>query len=109
MSKRTASLETLPLAVRTDLQRLGAHIRTRRVLRRERQRDLAARVRISPRTLADAEQGDPGVSAGIYATLAWAVGLPALSAAAEQAPATAEGSGLLPARVRIPKDKPTVA
>lgn len=106
MSKRTASLKTLPLAVRTDLQRLGAHIRTRRILRGERQSDLAARARISLRTLADAEKGDPGVSAGIYATLAWAVGLPALSAAAEQAQATAESSGLLPSRVRARRDQP---
>ena len=106
MSKRTASMETLPLAVRTDLQRLGAHIRTRRILRQERQRDLAARARISERTLAAAEKGDPGVSAGIYATLAWAVGLPALSAAAEQAQATAASSGLLPARVRTRERTP---
>jgi transcriptional regulator with XRE-family HTH domain len=106
MSKRTVSLETLPLAVRTDLQRLGAHIRTRRILRRERQRDLAARARISARTLAAAEKGDPAVSAGIYASLAWAVGLPALSTAAEQAQATAESSGLLPARVRAREQKP---
>lgn len=106
MPKNTPALETLPLAVRTDLQRLGAHIRTRRILRRERQQDLAARARISTRTLAAAEKGDPGVSAGIYATLAWAVGLPALSAAAEQAQATAETSGLLPARVRAKGNKP---
>ena len=106
MPKNTPALDILPLAVRTDLQRLGAHIRTRRILRRERQRDLAARARISARTLAAAEKGDPGVSAGIYATLAWAVGLPALSAAAEQTQATAESSGLLPARVRAREHKP---
>jgi transcriptional regulator with XRE-family HTH domain len=100
MSKRTTSLHTLPLAVRKDLERLGALIRAQRILRRERQRDLAERVRISLRTLADAEKGDPGVSAGIYASLIWAVGLPGLSAGAEQAQTTAERAGLLPARVR---------
>jgi DNA-binding XRE family transcriptional regulator len=100
MSKGSTSLKTLPLAVRRDLLRLGAHIRTQRILRRERQRDLAARVRISLRTLASAEKGDPGVSAGIYAVLTWAVGLPGLSAGAEASQTTAERSGLLPRRVR---------
>lgn len=100
MSKAPPSTKTLPLAAGQDLKRLGALIRTQRILRQERQRDLAARVRINPRTLAEAEKGAPGVSAGVYAALAWAVGLPGLSAAAEQARSGVERSGLLPARVR---------
>lgn len=100
MPKNTPSLKTLPLPVSKDLERLGALIRAQRLLRQERQRDLAARVRINPRTLADAERGAPGVSVGVYAVLAWAVGLPGLSAAAEQSKPSAEASGLLPRRAR---------
>jgi transcriptional regulator with XRE-family HTH domain len=100
MSKKSASQQTLSLAARKDLERLGALIRAQRILRRERQRDLAERVRISLRTLADAEKGDPGVSAGIYASLVWAVGLAGLSTGAEQSQTSAAHAGLLPARVR---------
>lgn len=103
MSKNTSAIKTLPLAVRKDLERLGALIRAQRILRRERQRDLAERIRISQGTLVAAEQGDPSVSGGIYASLAWAVGLPGLSTGAEQVSPTAERSGLLPMRVRHKK------
>ncbi|MGH8457946.1 MAG: helix-turn-helix domain-containing protein, partial [Nevskiales bacterium] len=83
--------------------RLGALIRAQRILRQERQRDLASRVRISLTTLGAAERGDPSVSGGVYATLIWAVGLAGLSTAAEHAAQTAEQSGLLPSRVRHKK------
>lgn len=80
MKSNIAHGDTLPVAVSDDLQRLGAAIRAGRARRGETQETLAARLKISRRTLGAAERGDPGVSGGIYASLAWVVGLPGLSA-----------------------------
>lgn len=71
---------TLPAPVAEDLRRLGAALRAARGRRGETQRALAARLQISRNTVGAAERGDPGVSAGTYASLIWAVGLPGLSA-----------------------------
>lgn len=95
MKSRIAQGETLPAPVSRDLVTLGGALRAGRARRRETQRALAARLQISANTLRAAERGDPGVSAGIYASLAWALGLPGLSAGLPEA-------DNLPARVRSP-------
>lgn len=84
------------MPVSRDLARLGAALRAGRAQRRETQRALAARLQISANTVRAAERGDPGVSAGIYAALAWALGLPGLSTGMPQAED-------LPERVRSSK------
>jgi transcriptional regulator with XRE-family HTH domain len=89
MKSNLAQGATLPAGVAEDLSRLGKALRAGRARRRETQKALAERLQISANTVGAAERGDPGVSAGVYASLAWAVGLPGLSAgipASQEAP-----------------------
>ncbi|MES1942465.1 hypothetical protein PC39_00020 [Salinisphaera sp. PC39] len=96
MRSRIAQGETLPVPVSRDLAELGAALRAGRARRRETQKALAARLNISATTVRAAERGDPGVGAGIYAALAWALGLPGLSTGMPPADDP-------PMRVRSPK------
>jgi len=74
MPKTPDALATLPPAVVTSLKTLGENLAIARVRRRESQRVWAKRVGVSVPTLIRMEQGDPGVSAGIYATALWLIG-----------------------------------
>ncbi len=69
------------------MQTLGENLSIARVRRRESQRTWAKRLGISVPTLIRMERGDPGVSAGIYATALWLMGrvsaLPTIAAPAE--------------------------
>jgi hypothetical protein len=64
----------LPPAVMAALKALGENLAIARVRRRESQRAWSKRVGVSVPTLIRMEQGDPGVSAGIYATALWLIG-----------------------------------
>lgn len=83
MSKNSPALDALPPAVQAALRSLGEHLALARVRRRESQRAWAQRLGVSVPTLIRLEKGDPGVSAGIYATALWLIGrvseLPALA------------------------------
>jgi transcriptional regulator with XRE-family HTH domain len=74
----------MPPAAAQALRGLGDNLAIARVRRRESQRDWAKRMGISVPTLIRLERGDPGVSAGIYATALWLMGrvnaLPQLAA-----------------------------
>jgi transcriptional regulator with XRE-family HTH domain len=84
MPKKPAALVTLPPAVLAALQALGENLAIARIRRRESQRAWAKRVGVSVPTLIRMEQGDPGVSAGIYATALWLIGrVQSLSEAAD--------------------------
>ena len=67
--------KALPLPVERALARLGADIRDARRRRRIPTATMAARAGISRTTLHKVEQGDPGVSFGIYATVLFVLGL----------------------------------
>ena len=74
MSKRTPSLEMLPPAVAAAMRGLGENLAIARIRRRESQRVWAKRIGVSAPTLIRMERGDPGVSAGVYATALWLMG-----------------------------------
>ena len=74
MGKRHAS-KGLPLPVQRVLRKLGRDIRDARLRRRIPTTILAERASVSRTTLNKVENGDPGVSLGIYATLLFVLGL----------------------------------
>lgn len=87
MPSTPQALQALPPAATQALRSLGENLAVARVRRRESQRAWAKRLGISVPTLIRMERGDPGVSAGIYATALWLMGrvnaLPAVAAPAE--------------------------
>jgi transcriptional regulator with XRE-family HTH domain len=87
MPSTPQALQTLPPAAAQALRGLGENLAIARIRRRESQRTWAKRLGISVPTLIRMERGDPGVSAGIYATALWLMGrvniLPTLAAPAE--------------------------
>jgi hypothetical protein len=74
MPKASNALSTLPPAVTTALRGLGENLAIARVRRKESQRVWAKRLGVSVPTLIRMEQGDAGVSMGIYATALWLMG-----------------------------------
>jgi hypothetical protein len=87
MPKRSEALLALPPAVAQGMRALGDNLAVARVRRRESQRTWAKRLGVSVPKLIRMERGDPGVSAGIYATALWLIGrvsaLPELAAPAQ--------------------------
>lgn len=67
--------QKLPLPVRRQLLKLGQDIRNARKRRRIQAQVMAERASISRTTLHKVEQGDAGVSLGIYATVLFVLGL----------------------------------
>jgi hypothetical protein len=67
-------MTSLPPIASEALRRLGENLAIARVRRKESQRAWAQRLGVSVPTLIRMEQGDPGVSAGIYATALWLMG-----------------------------------
>jgi len=76
---RSRVLAQIPKPVAEDLARLGELIRQARGRRGFTQTDLAERLRLSPTTVRAAEQGDPAVAAGIFASLLWTLGIGPIS------------------------------
>lgn len=74
MPKMSSALSSLPPEVTTSLARMGENLALARVRRKESQSQWAQRIGISVPTLIRMERGDPGVSAGIYATALWMMG-----------------------------------
>ncbi|MEA1675465.1 hypothetical protein [Nitrospirillum sp. BR 11163] len=72
---RSAAADTLPLPVKRALRKLGADIRAARRRRAIPTALMAERAFISRVTLGKAEQGDPTVSLGIYATILFILGM----------------------------------
>jgi len=91
MPKQPQALESIPPAAAQALRSLGENLAIARTRRRESQRSWAKRLGTSVPTLIRMERGDPGVSAGLYATALWLMGTVAgLSELA--APATDRGA-----------------
>lgn len=84
MSKAPAALSSMPPVALEALKRLGEDLAIARVRRRESQRVWSQRLGVSVPTLIRLEQGDPGVSMGIYATALWLISrTPALAQLAD--------------------------
>jgi transcriptional regulator with XRE-family HTH domain len=75
MPKTSAALLTIPPAVHQALRGLGENLAIARIRRRESQRAWAKRLGVSVPTLIRMERGDAAVSAGIYATALWLMGV----------------------------------
>jgi DNA-binding XRE family transcriptional regulator len=73
--KHSKIFSTTPLPVMRAIRKLGHDIRDARRRRRIPAAILAERASISRTTLHKVEQGDPGVSLGIYATVLFVLGM----------------------------------
>ena len=65
----------MPLPVKRALSKLGVDIKSARLRRRITTTLMAERAFIARSTLQKVEQGDPGVSLGVYATVLFILGL----------------------------------
>lgn len=98
---------SMPLPVKRFLTKLGADIKAARLRRRITTTLMAERAFIVRSTLQKVEQGDPGVSLGVYATVLFILGLS--ERIADLADVATDGVGLqleeerLPQRVRARK------
>ena len=95
----------MPLPVKRALAKLGADIKNARLRRRITTTLMAERAFVARSTLQKVEQGDPGVSLGVYATVLFILGLS--ERIADLADVAIDSVGLqldedrLPQRVRI--------
>ena len=65
----------MPLPVKRALTKLGADIKSARIRRRITTTLMAERAFVARSTLQKVEQGDPGVSLGVYAAVLFILGL----------------------------------
>ena len=65
----------LPIPVKRTLKKLGSDIRNARLRRRISTSIMAERASITRTTLGKVEQGHPGVSLGIFATILFILGM----------------------------------
>jgi hypothetical protein len=102
--KTSGANQALPLPVQRALRKLGADISAARRRRGISTELMAERALIGRRTLRRAEQGDPSVSMGVYATLIFVLGLTERLSALVDASADPLGMSLaeeaLPKRIR---------
>lgn len=75
MSARNPLLAAPPYPVEQTLQRLGANLRTARVRRNLTLDDIAAKIGVHKRTVADAEKGKPSTGIAVYAAMLWSLDL----------------------------------
>lgn len=104
---KTKANVSLPLPARRALKKLGTDLRDARKRRRIRTEVMAKRAFIGRSTLLRAEAGDPSVSAGIYVTLLFLLGmverLADLADAQHDAVGQAAETARLPQRIREPR------
>jgi DNA-binding XRE family transcriptional regulator len=91
----------VPLPVEQALRKLGVDLRDARRRRRIATRLMANRALISRTTLVKLEKGDPGVSMGTYATVAFILGM--LDRLADLADVRSDTTGLALDRERLPQ------
>ena len=108
--KSGRSSSRAPVPVSRALRKLGRDIRDARRRRRIPVTILAERASISRTTLSKVERGDPGVSAGTYATVLFTLGMAERLADVADPRHDAIGRELeeehLPERIRLPRRKP---
>ena len=104
---RTRSKASLPLPAVRALRKLGGDIQDARRRRRIPTTLMAERALISRTTLGKVERGDPGVSAGAYATVLFVLGmigrLADLAGPGHDTVGVALEDERLPKRIRLPK------
>ena len=91
----------MPLPVKRSLAKLGADIKAARLRRRITMALMAERAFVSRSTLQKVEQGDPGVSLAVYATVLFILGLS--ERIADLADASTDSLGLQLDEERLPK------
>ena len=97
----------MPLPVKRILAKLGSDIKAARLRRRITMTLMAERAFVARSTLQKVEQGAPGVSLGVYATVLFILGLS--ERVGDLADVRMDSLGLqldeerLPQRVRVPK------
>jgi DNA-binding XRE family transcriptional regulator len=107
--KKVQSISKAPIPVRRAVRKLGHDVRDARRRRRIPAAILAERASISRTTLHKVEQGDPGVSLGIYARVLFVLGM--LNRLADLADPTHDTVGLeleeehLPERIRLARGR----
>jgi len=94
-------MQTLPIPVKTALRKLGGDIRSARLRRRIPVAVMAQRAFISRTTLVKVEKGDPGVAAGTYAAILFALGM--LDRLRDLADVKTDEVGLALEEERLPK------
>ena len=105
--KKAQSVSKAPIPVTRAIRKLGHDIRDARRRRRIPATILAERASISRTTLHKVEQGDPGVSLGIYATVLFVLGM--IDRLGDLADPKHDSVGLeleeehLPERIRLPR------
>lgn len=72
---KSKAISSIPLPVRAGLKKLGRDLADARKRRRISTAIMAERARISRPTLVRLERGDPNVSIGIFATVAFILGM----------------------------------
>lgn len=95
------STPPLPLPVKRALAKLGQDIRSARLRRRITTTMMAERAFITRTTLRKVENGNPGVSLGIYATVMFVLGV--TSRLADLADTRSDEVGLQLEEERLPK------
>jgi transcriptional regulator with XRE-family HTH domain len=68
-------LVTPPHAVEQAIKTLGKNLRIARLRRNLTHEDIAAKIGVSRRIIADAERGKPSTSIAVYVAVLWAMGL----------------------------------
>lgn len=75
MAKQNPLLSSPPYDIEKALLQLGANLRTARLRRRLTITDVASKIGVGRRAVADAEKGKPSTGVVVYAALLWAYGL----------------------------------
>ena len=108
--KNSRALPALPAALMRALRKLGQDISAARRRRRLTMVMVAERAMISRTTLTSVEQGDAGVSMGIYATVLFVLGMGERIGQLADPRSDDVGQALeaerLPRRVRAPRQRP---
>ena len=110
-SRKSQANSALPIPVTRALHKFGSDIRDARKRRRIPTALLAQRASISRTTLHKIENGDPGVSLGIYATVLFCLGM--IDRISSLLDVSEDRLGLeldeerLPKRIRLPKKPKT--
>lgn len=75
MSTRNQLLAAPPYPVEQALSALGRNLRTARIRRSLTIQDVAEKIGVGRRVVADAERGKPSTGVAVYVALLWALGL----------------------------------
>ena len=98
---RSRSSKSLPLSVKRSLKKLGSDLADARKRRRISTATMAQRAMISRTTLVKVENGDHGVSIGIYTTVLFVLGM--TERIADLADPSHDRTGLDLEREKLPK------